>query len=54
MNTKSLINNYLVYRNSNVDNENNIENINEINGFNSIRSIKERKNSSMTFGNYHF
>ena len=52
MNTKSMINNYLVYRNSN-DN-NNIENINENNGLNSIRSIKERKNSSMTFGNYHF
>ncbi len=42
MNTKSMINNYLVYRNSNVNN--NLENYNENNGFNSIRSIKERKN----------
>ena len=42
MNTKSMINNFLVYRNSN-----------ENNGFNSIRNIKESKNSSMTFGNYH-
>ena len=55
MNTKSMINNYLVYRNSNINNSNNnnLDN-NDNNGFNSIRSIKERKNSSLIFGNYHF
>ena len=39
--------------NDNYKTNNNLDN-NDNNGFNSIRSIKERKNSSLIFGNYHF